>query len=749
MRHERRGIEPARHDEVEHLRLLAERPRVRAHDPLLGLEEGVQVEAGELPRRCMPEEHGGTAFAEEGEGILQARGAADGVEDGIGLETRYGSRRLQCGIRPKALRQAQPIRHRIHHGDPGLRMERPEDEDMEEPHAAGAEDDHTRRTGARGGQARAVDAPEHARGRLEEDGGLIAHGVGHDPRRHPGSSLAHDQPLAEPPGVEEVDEEPGAFRLAAATAQLALAAGHVMRDDDPHPRPEAIEPCADLLHDTDHLVSQDLSGACRPARKLPDVGPAEPRRADPEEDLAGGRRLELALLEARASLPRADNVRGNLALSVNDEPIMPRPRHGNQEESASSNEEPAPGRRPVQIRLGSFVSDGTDPGRRMRPREGSARKDRLLGGLLEVTSARGVRGPDRVLLEALGGGLAGHVLVAGGREGLIAIAASRLHPDARVALFSMDAYEARRAREALAANGEPGVRVVLGADLPRDVRYDWVLIPIPRAGDAMLAQELISEAHDALAPGGKLLAACDNPKDRWVRERILETFGSVTIHARGKQGLVYIARRRPGHEPRRRDFRRSFRARLLGQELELETRPGVFSHGELDDGARAIAEATRVREDSQVIDLGCGSGALGIAAALAAPRGKALLVDSQPRSVEAARANALRNTAANAIVVLAEDLDFAAAGAFDLVLANPPYYADHRITEHFTREAFRALATGGEALVVTKAPGRAAEIARAIFGECSAEERRGYSIVRAVKKSRRSPDRGSGRSSRR
>ena len=435
---------------------------------------------------------------------------------------------------------------------------------------------------------------------------------------------------------------------------------------------------------------------------------------------------------------------------MNSDAIMPRPRHGNQEESASESAEPATGRRPVRIRLGSLIAEGTESARPGRKRSSAATTDRLLDGRLEVTSARGVRGPDRVLLEALGGGLAGRVLAAGGREGLIAIAASRLHPDTGVDLFSMDAYEARRAREALAANEAGGVRVVLGADLPREQPYDWVLLPVPRTGDAMLAQELISEAHDALAPGGKLLAACDNPKDRWVRERILETFGSATIHARGKHGLAYIARKRPGHEPRARDFRRTFRARLLGQELELETRPGVFSHGELDDGARALGEAARVSEDSRVVDLGCGSGALGIAAALAAPRGKALLVDSQPRSVEAARANAARNGARNALVVLAEDLGSAAEGSFDLVLANPPYYADHRITEHFTREAFRALRTGGEVLVVTKAAQRAAGIVSAVFGECSAEERRGYSVVRAVKKpGGRAPRPASGRSSRR
>jgi 16S rRNA (guanine1207-N2)-methyltransferase len=429
---------------------------------------------------------------------------------------------------------------------------------------------------------------------------------------------------------------------------------------------------------------------------------------------------------------------------------MPRPRHGNQEESASEGEEDgAPGRRAVRIRLGSFISEGPGPAPRTRSRESAVRTDRLLGGLLEVTSARGVRGPERVLLDALDVGLSGRVLVAGGREGLVAIAAALLHPDARVDLFSLDAYEARRAREAIAANGAQGVRVILGADLPRGEPYDWVLFPVPRQGDAMLSQEIIAEAHAALTPGGKILAASDNPKDRWVRERILDTFGSATIHARGKQGLAYIARRRPGHEPRIREFRRTFRARLLGREIELETRPGVFSHGELDDGARALAEAAPVREDSRVIDLGCGSGTIGIIAALAAPRGKALLVDSQPRSVQAARAAAVRNGASNALVILAEDLGAAAEGSFDLVLANPPYYADHRITEHFAREGFRALRTGGEILLVTKTPGRAGEILRSIFGECSAEERRGYTVLRAVKKAAGPSSIESRRSSRR
>ena len=44
----------------------------------------------------------------------------------------------------------------------------------------------------------------------------------------------------------------------------------------------------------------------------------------------------------------------------------------------------------------------------------------------------------------------------------------------------------------------------------------------------------------------------------------------------------------------------------------LSTRPGVFSHGELDEGTRALSEVAVVGEATRVADLGCGSGALGI-----------------------------------------------------------------------------------------------------------------------------------------
>jgi 16S rRNA (guanine1207-N2)-methyltransferase len=375
---------------------------------------------------------------------------------------------------------------------------------------------------------------------------------------------------------------------------------------------------------------------------------------------------------------------------------------------------------PVTIRIGGDAE---------RPR-----LEAFLGGRLQVVSPRGVRGPDRALLDALDARVEGRVLVAGSRAGLAAIAAARLRPEAEVEVFHMDAYESLRAREAILQNGAARVRPRIAADLPMDGGFDWVLLAAPKAGDAMVTAELVREAHAALKPRGKVLAATDNARDRWLHDRILEAFGAATIHLRSKHGTAYIARKEPGREPRPRDPSRRFTARLLGLTLDLETRPGVFSHGEADQGTLALAEAAPIGEASRVLDLGCGSGALGIAAAIKAPRGFTLLVDSNARSTRVARGNLRRNGAeGNALVLLACDLSAVRNGVFDLALANPPYYSDHRITLLFTRDAHRTLVPGGELLLVSKSPERPLEIAREAFGEARVEERRGYAVIRAAK----------------
>jgi 16S rRNA (guanine1207-N2)-methyltransferase len=361
-----------------------------------------------------------------------------------------------------------------------------------------------------------------------------------------------------------------------------------------------------------------------------------------------------------------------------------------------------------------------------------ARWETFLGGRVEVRSTRGVRGPERPLLEALDVRIEGKVLVVGTRDALLALVVGRLFPEAEVHWFSLDAYEYHRGMVRLRQNPTSNARFHLAADLPATGEFDWAIIPVPHSGEGMLAGELLREAQKALKKRGKLLAATDGARDKWLHGRILEIYGAATIHRRDAHGIAYVARTKEGHRTRERDFRRSFAARIFGRDLEAETRPGVFSHGQLDAGTLALSEVARIGESTRAVDLGCGSGLLGIAAALAAPQGRALLVDSSVRAVEVARRNAVRNGAGErCLVLLAHDLSSVREGTFDLVLANPPYFGDFRIVEQFARDARKVLVPGGELLLVTKSPAEPAEILRGIFGSCEEVPRRGYTVIRA------------------
>jgi release factor glutamine methyltransferase len=86
--------------------------------------------------------------------------------------------------------------------------------------------------------------------------------------------------------------------------------------------------------------------------------------------------------------------------------------------------------------------------------------------------------------------------------------------------------------------------------------------------------------------------------------------------------------------------------------------------------ADALADAG-VRPDADVLDVGCGTGALSIVAARTRPR-SITSVDVSRRAVVSARLNMfLRGVSAR--VVRGDAFELVAGRTFDLLLANPPY----------------------------------------------------------------------------
>jgi 16S rRNA (guanine1207-N2)-methyltransferase len=273
--------------------------------------------------------------------------------------------------------------------------------------------------------------------------------------------------------------------------------------------------------------------------------------------------------------------------------------------------------------------------------------------------------------------------------------------------------------------------------------YDLAVVPLAKTGEAELSREILQQALVNLAIGGRLVAAIDNPHDKWLREQLAETGETVRVRPAsessqaGKSGpkpqtIAYVIEKT--REPAKiRDFSCEVVFRDRDRLLTALTRPGVFAHRRIDPGARHLLNAVDVAPETRVLDIGCGSGcvALGIGARDASLRVHAL--DSSARAVACTQWGVEHNGLANVTVALEAQGRVPEPGTWDLALANPPYYSDFRLAELFVESARLALVPGGTLLVVTKQPAWYLDHLPQMWTKVAREEVKGYHLIEAVR----------------
>ena len=110
-----------------------------------------------------------------------------------------------------------------------------------------------------------------------------------------------------------------------------------------------------------------------------------------------------------------------------------------------------------------------------------------------------------------------------------------------------------------------------------------------------------------------------------------------------------------------------------GELLSFAVDAGVFSSHGLDPGTALLIEHLRLRASDRVLDLGCGWGPVGVAAAKASPRGHVVLTEVNRRAARLARQNLERNRIFNAEVRVGAFFEPVAGERFDVIATNPPY----------------------------------------------------------------------------
>lgn len=285
-------------------------------------------------------------------------------------------------------------------------------------------------------------------------------------------------------------------------------------------------------------------------------------------------------------------------------------------------------------------------------------------------------------------------------RGQLAAAYATQHPDQPVTLFYADAFHAEQSR--VAYFPPPGKLDICLATDPPEIEVGLAAMLVEMHGEAEFVRELLQSFHNRLQIGGELLAATDHPKDQWLHEQLQELFDKVT-RVSHKKGMVYRAIKTAPLK-KQRSFVSHFPCRDGDHLLQLQTRPGVFNHRSVDAGARALLSSVEVREGENVLDIGCGSGVVGLVLCKRVPSATVLAIDSHTRAVECTSASALKNETPQLIARVDPAHTSVPENQFDVVAMNPPYFSNFRIAELFLQTATRALKEGGRLYSVTKAP---------------------------------------------
>ena len=376
---------------------------------------------------------------------------------------------------------------------------------------------------------------------------------------------------------------------------------------------------------------------------------------------------------------------------------------------------------------------------------------RAVGGLFSKDK---IAKSTRLLIDNVNLGPGETLLDYGCGYGAVGISLADSAPGLDVRMVDSDIRAIRVAQENLRVNDVSNAHVVLDHTLDRFPAGYFTTItlnpPVEEGTETIF--EMIERAQQKMRLGGSffLVAKVRKGAKSYMR-KLEETIGPARVIKRSGGYWLMKAERSPMCTADAVDlkaYEHAVETQLRGRKYRFKTRAGTFSRKDIDEGTRLLIESVDVRPMNSVIDIGCGYGPIGIAAAHMASVGRVVMVDSNVRAVECAAYNiesyhlhhACKNGRPRVEAVLGDRFDTVPGERFDRVLSNPPFHAGIDVLYPLVDEAYAHLRFHGRMyLVLMRYVGLRRHIQK-IFGNCETVASEGnYTILMAERMAEEPP----------
>lgn len=180
-----------------------------------------------------------------------------------------------------------------------------------------------------------------------------------------------------------------------------------------------------------------------------------------------------------------------------------------------------------------------------------------------------------------------------------------------------------------------------------------------------------------------------------------------------------------------------FTVNSMGESIDVQSVPGVFSHGRLDLGTKLLLECLEGLPAGHYLDFGCGAGVVGSFLKKRYPDAQISMLDVDAFAVYSSQltlaANQLEAT------TIAGDGIHAAPKQLAAIISNPPFHqgvhTQYETTETLLREAAEHLQSGGELRIVANSFLKYSPLIEEHLGPCTVlAERDGFKVYRAIRR---------------